>query len=358
MTSRRYFYGYKPAQVDKLLGEIVTLADARRPPIHKLRDAIALKSIPGLFDIEGRRIDEAAARTVSPDAPPALREKVYMRQPLAVEVPKSLKVIEEPVLLGGHLMSQYGHFILESMSRLWARDLFPNLPIVFTRPGKWRDPPPYGTEVIDALGLRERMRLIEQPTLLRNVVCPDTAIKYRWRACTLVDEPHVAVADAVRIPHRRPWRRPVYLTRSGLADDLRKSEAEPELEADLAGRGFDIVRPEELSLPEQISLFEQAPLIVGTVGSAMHTALFSRSSAALAVLNWGRGFENYLLVDSVKTHTSYYLKSMKRGADARRVDIDVPLTINLLQEAALVEPRTSVLFRENRASAEHERIIP
>ena len=340
---RRYFYGFKSADAERM-GGIVMQADTRRPAIHRLKDAIALKSIPGLFDAEGRRIREAAVRTVSPGAPADLREKLDQDNAVTVGVPKSLDVIEEPVMLGGHLMSHYGHFVLESMSRLWARDLFPDLPIVFTRPGKWRDPPLYGTAVFDALELGERIRVLDRPTLLRNVVCPSPAIEYRWKAFTVADEPHLAVADALAHRGQRAWRRPVYLTRSGLPDDLRKSEAEPQLEAELASRGFEIVRPEDLSLAEQISLFNQSPLIVGAVGSAMHTALFSRSSGALAMLNWGRGFENYLLSDSVKTYTSYYLKSMERGDNARRIEINVPLTLDLLEQARLIEPRGQVYF--------------
>jgi capsular polysaccharide biosynthesis protein len=290
----------------------------------------------GLYDMEGRRIDEAAVRMLSDDAPALRKENLHKRVPGLVSLPDRFEVVDETVLFGGHLMKHYGHFIIESMSRLWARNLFPALPILFTSPRKWRHPPAYGTDVLAALGLQQRILLVNEPTIFRDVVCPATAFEYRWKAFSVADESHTEVARVLEGSCRRSWRRPVYLTRSGLSDDLRKSEAEPELEAELARRGFDVLRPEELSLAEQISLFEHAPLIAGTLGSALHTALFSRSPSTLAILNWGRGFEHYLLVDGVKRHTSYYLKSMQRRGEAGEHILDVGRTLQLLEEAGLV----------------------
>jgi capsular polysaccharide biosynthesis protein len=248
------------------------------------------------------------------------------------------------MLFGGHLMNHYGHFIIESMSRLWARDIFPALPILFTSPRKWREPPAFGMDVFAALNLGPRTLVIDQPTLFREVLCPGTAIEYRWKAYSVADEPHTAVAEALDRSKARGWRKPVYLTRSGLSEGLRKSDAEPELESCLSRRGFEVVRPEALSLREQIALFEQAPLIVGTVGSALHTALFSRTSGTLATLNWGRGFEHYLLVDGVKRHTSYYLKSMKRHGETGEYVMNVERTLQLLEEAGLLAAQTRVGF--------------
>jgi capsular polysaccharide biosynthesis protein len=333
------FYGFQPGEAEERLRKIVSSPDAGRPPVYKLRGVVALPGFAGLYDTSGRRIDEAAVRTLSPDAPVVRRQKLYKGDLGVVSVPDQLKLVSEPVLFCGHLMKHYGHFVIESMSRLWARDLFPDLPILFTSPRKWREPPTYGLDVLTALGVEPRMMLVSEPTLLSEVVCPGTAFEYRWKAFSLADEPHTAVAKALDGTSRRAWPKPIYLTRSGLSDDLRKSEAEPELESELSRRGFEVVRAETLQLKDQISLFEQAPLVVGTLGSALHTALFSRfSKTRLATLNWGRGFENYLLVDAVKQHPSYYLKSMQRRGEAGEYVLDVGYSLHLLEEAGLLMP--------------------
>lgn len=345
MTVIGHFHGFAPEEVNTRLRKIVSSPDPAQPAIHKLRDVIAIPGGAGLHDSDGRRIEAAAVRTVSPEAPSVRREKLYKGAPEKVSIPDRFRVVNEPVLFGGHLMKHYGHFIIESMSRLWARELFPNLPIVFTSPRKWSEPPAYGTDVLSALGLQERLMMVDQPTLFREVVCPWTAIEYRWKAYAVAPEPHTAVARELQPSSRSTWRRPVYLTRSGLSDTLRKSEAEPELEAELSARNFEIIRPEELSLADQISIFENAPLVVGTIGSALHTAMFSRSPRPLAILNWGRGFEHYLLVDAVKRHSSHYLKSMMRHEDGGAYDVDVPLSLRLLEEAGLVKSPVMVSLR-------------
>jgi capsular polysaccharide biosynthesis protein len=336
----QYFYGFDEGEAEVRLRKIRATPDPSTPAIYRLKDAVALPGLVGLYDMEGRRIDEAAVRMLSDDAPAFRKQNLHKRVPGLVSLPDRFEVVDETVLFGGHLMKHYGHFIIESMSRLWARSLFAALPMLFTNPRKWRQPPGYGTDVFTALGLEQRILLVNEPTIFRDVVCPGTAFEYRWKAFSVADEPHTAVATALDRISRPSWRRPVYLTRSGLSDDLRKSEAEPELESELARRGFDIVRPEQLSLGEQISLFEHAPLIAGTLGSALHTALFSRSSGTLAVLNWGRGFEHYLLVDGLKRHTSYYLKSMQRRGEAGEHILDVGRTLQLLDEAGLLAAKT------------------
>lgn len=346
--AEQHFYGFEPKEAERRLSKVLTRPDPARPAIHKLHDVVALPGFRWLYDSNGFPINAAAAVTVSPDAPARLRDRLAFKMP-AVRLPSNLTIVEEPVLVGGCLFHHFGHFLIDSMSRLWARNLFPTLPMLFTTD---REQPPFGIEILDALGVQSRILSVDRPTVFQEVICPGPSFEYRWKAYSVADEPHTTVAST--ISSNRRWRRPVCLTRSGLPDQIegfdgllrsiRKSEAEPELEAELARRGFDIVRPEELSLGHQISLFEQAPLIVGARGSAFHTALFPRSSeATLAVLNWGRKFENCLLVDALKQHRSCYIKSMRSTPEGEHV-LDVALTITLLERAGLIAPHNQVHF--------------
>ena len=62
--------------------------------------------------------------------------------------------------------------------------------------------------------------------------------------------------------------------------------------AELGDRGFKTLRPEQLSVTEQIEHFSHADLIVGEDGSALHNAGFSKKGASLIVLSRG-GKINY-----------------------------------------------------------------
>jgi capsular polysaccharide biosynthesis protein len=344
VMAKRYFHGFDPGEAETKLRKVAKAPERSLPAIHQLNDAVALPGLPGLYDRHGYRIDAAAVRTVSSDAPAIRTKNLHKGIAGHVALPSGLEQVDNPVLFGGHLMKHYGHFIIESMSRMWARDYFPALPILFTSPRKWSQAPAYGVDVLAALKIFDRALLVDKPTIFRTVVCPSPAVEYRWKAFAVADEPHIAVANALDGPARRKWERPVYLTRSGLASDLRKSEAEPELEAELSVRGFDVIAPEFLSLQDQIHLFENVPLIAGTLGSALHTAMFSRSRGLLALLNWGRGFEHYLLVDEVKQHTAHYIKCIqRRNGDAEYV-LDVAQALRLMEQAGLLNYRPSIAF--------------
>jgi capsular polysaccharide biosynthesis protein len=67
-------------------------------------------------------------------------------------------------------------------------------------------------------------------------------------------------------------RRRLYLSRAGVR--LRRTVNEAEIEALLAARGFETVRPETLSHADQVRLFGEARTIVSTGGAALTNLLF------------------------------------------------------------------------------------
>ena len=82
----------------------------------------------------------------------------------------------------------------------------------------------------------------------------------------------------------------LYFSRSRLEFCLRRSENEQELEAELLQRGFEVVHPQELPLAEVARLVNEAALIAGAMGSAMHNVLFRLPGPPLHTLN----FAHYL----------------------------------------------------------------
>jgi capsular polysaccharide biosynthesis protein len=78
-------------------------------------------------------------------------------------------------------------------------------------------------------------------------------------------------------PHRK-----LYLSRS--ATSRRRIQNEAEVLEVLTPVGFECVRPETLSVREQIALFSQASHIVGPSGAAMTNMLFAPAGAHVVVL--------------------------------------------------------------------------
>jgi capsular polysaccharide biosynthesis protein len=62
---------------------------------------------------------------------------------------------------------------------------------------------------------------------------------------------------------------------------------EPEIVALCAAHGFEVARPESLSIAEQAALFANAEAILGVKGAAMTNILFANADCALMVLSPG-----------------------------------------------------------------------
>jgi capsular polysaccharide biosynthesis protein len=83
-------------------------------------------------------------------------------------------------------------------------------------------------------------------------------------------------------------KRPICISRRNqevhAGDNGRIFEASETMEKMAVARGFDIVRPEELSLLNQVELFRSASCILGEHGSGMHGAVFADPGTVVAVV--------------------------------------------------------------------------
>jgi len=106
-------------------------------------------------------------------------------------------------------------------------------------------------------------------------------------------------------------QRLLYFSRSRLQECLRRSENEEALEAELVQRGFELVHPQELPLAEVARLVNQAALIAGLMGSAMHNVLFRLPGEPLHTLNFAHylpGTNNALIERCSGVEANAYLR--------------------------------------------------
>ena len=77
----------------------------------------------------------------------------------------------------------------------------------------------------------------------------------------------------------------IFFSRRRLVHNTRRSVANlDEVEALMSRRGYKIVAPEMLSIPQQIRLMRTARIVVGEDGSALHNIIFCEEGARLGVL--------------------------------------------------------------------------
>lgn len=339
-----------------------TLARARRrmdvrheeaPGIVRLENLVSLPQYDCLYDLSGRRVDDSRRVNIPRDlATPHVLERdersSAATEPREVQLPLTLDIVEEAVLFVGSIWPHYGHYIIDGMSRFWALDVAPNLPLLLQNRPLVRDHGhSYISEIHARLELGARGVISPtRPTLFKVVHMVRPSFLHTFRAYECHQNPHLKVAASIMEKGAglgQPEK--VYLTRSQLKPHERGTPQEVEIEDRLRREGFAIVAPERVAFADQVRLFNSANWIVGTIGSAFHTSLFSRSDPdrTLFTLCWEKINPRYLMIDEIKRQKSIYLNCMSIDAiDAREriseMTVDIELTMAELDAAGAFAP--------------------
>lgn len=169
-------------------------------------------------------------------------------------------------VFGGYLFRHYGHFLIETLSRLYAIRTCPDVPILFS--STHRDIMPWQRDVFKLLGLRNEIIKLTEPVVVDTLllappgfVLPDT-----------VSEAQITALG--RMPAPPLTNKKIWLARSShLGGGLVN---ERELEPLLTAAGWEIVHPQYLPVRKQVALIASSAHVAGLDGSAFHTALLAR----------------------------------------------------------------------------------
>jgi capsular polysaccharide biosynthesis protein len=177
-------------------------------------------------------------------------------------------------------LHNYGHFLIDCLPALatamgaGATERFPAI-----------TPPllPWHRELLSLmLGDQPQPRLVEAPLVRIEDAVFATAMDHFLHAPNSpLDRVRERILAAAAIDPAGGAKR-IYITRRGSQKRVLVNELD--LETALAARGFTIVRPEALSVRDQIALFHQAELIVAPAGAALANVLFCRPGAKVIEL--------------------------------------------------------------------------
>ena len=311
------FLGFKGRPEEALFSRFDYVAEGL-PPLLELEEVSFAPDQRCLYDSDGQRIDETKVTFTEPGAPAYFNEEKFRpietaTMPERFVPPAGARRFKEPVLLLGEVHDHWGHFITDSMSRMWALDQLPrSLKVLFAPDPKLRIDAPLVRELLAALDLEDRLIRPDGPTIFEKVFCPIPAMQLS-RTYQAFDAPHRHVAMTMLKGAAAPPQAPVYLTRSRLEGGLRQMAGEEELEARLEGLGFLIVSPERLSLRDQMAIFNGRHAVIGAFGSAMHTVLFRRErlDQPVATLFPGKIPPRFMMVDAVKAAEAAYIRCIR-----------------------------------------------
>lgn len=290
-----------------------------RQLLTEARDVLALPSFP--IALQGRSTEglfwDVGQNRVVVDALPAIRTppRPHEVQLDAAALASAIqshgdqsKAIESSAIFGGYLLRHFGHFLHESLSRLWwlgqgeasnpaidgirRRLQLEEGDVVFFMP-HWldggKDLPPYMAEVLTGLGLPiERIRILVDATHLRHLLIPAQCWGFDFDQSAWNDHLGCDCRQLMRgllgnnaLPGATdedgvPPAANLYVTRSGLPLQLGRLIGDVFLDQLMEAAGFRIFHPERHSIAEQIRQYSQARELVFMDGSSLYLLWFCR----------------------------------------------------------------------------------
>jgi hypothetical protein len=223
----------------------------------------------GVCDADGNFVAGHMTNLSDPDS----CENIHRAYP----IPEKVRRIKETVVYGGRYFPHYGHFITETLSRMWYFVENPDCEykVVFIGNGN-------EVQFIDfflMLGLREEnIMLLKEPTCFDTIIIPDQSMflnsGYTGKAMT--------VYNAIRDSVTPAGYEKVYLTRSKLIP--KQIVNEEYYEEYFRLQGYEVIAPEELSAREKVAVMAGAKEIATSSGTIHHQILFCHDRVNITLL--------------------------------------------------------------------------
>ena len=288
------------------------------PVTTTVRDALYLPINPsvfldrydgwGIYNSSGGLVKEAAYYRLHPPVLIGQREQLETI-PAAVAAPRGA------YLYGGPIIMHYGHFVTTALARLWpivSGGLEPGAKIVVhahQSPEDWftRD---YVRTIFGALGLGpEDFVVWNEPTVIKRLVAPRPAFEEQnfvhrvfGRLCAHAGR-RMLGSDFAAEPGG-----PVYLSKVRHGPGTSRLVNEGPLEAAMMSHGAAVAYPEAMPFIDQVRLLAHASCAYGTIGSALHTSLFSPRPSRIVALAYDETVNsNFHLIDRVVGNEAVYV---------------------------------------------------
>lgn len=219
----------------------------------------------------------------------------------------------------GNVHSHYGHFLVETIPRLWLLRLLPKpLREQITFLALVPSIPDYQRHILALFGVRSEKIVCIGDQCMRpeTLLCPTPAYITHGSCSPAALELFGDLSSCSVKPFSigETWHQRLFLTRTG--HPLRRCHQSEMVDKLANEAGFFVIRPELLDIREQIALVSRAECIYGFEGSAMYSALLSNEVREIGIIA-PRDFCLYddLLISGVKQCNLKILLGEEREAD-------------------------------------------
>lgn len=227
--------------------------------------------------------------------------------------PREITNSYETVIFCGDLNNHFGHFIQDSMTRLWyvVKHREQNYKLALLLNPTWRnwnfntDDDSYQLRLLKLLNIeKERILIVEKPTQFKKVIVPKQSVYWGEGYCS---DLFGIVYDEARKSITPKKEKKIYLSRSKA--ELKDIYNETYFEGFFKKQGFKILNPEHLPLEEQIAYVSGAEEIACTYGTLSHWSLFAKDNTKLInLLRYPYAINNrQLFIDHLRNLDSVYI---------------------------------------------------
>ncbi len=191
-------------------------------------------------------------------------------------------------LWGGVLWMHFGHFLVESTSRLWAldhlKDKIDGILFIPKRPRNGDEVHQFQRDLIALLGTDVPVICAAAPERVEHLIVPGQGFGL-GRMIEGTKEYRDAFANRFGKDVKADGTEKLYISRSKLPAGRGNLIGEAELETKLAAEGYAIYHPEKHDITHQIATYKAAKQVIAAEGSALHMlAMVARPKTQVAMI--------------------------------------------------------------------------
>lgn len=194
---------------------------------------------------------------------------------------------DEKVVYCGYLINHWGHFLAESVSRLWfaleSKEEVDKY-VFYLQENEQREIKGNFREFLELIGIWDKTEFINTPTTYREVIVPQNAFLLMGYSSAQFREIFDTVAQRIQIqPDWKPLDK-IFFTRSQFAKGNNLDFGVEVLDSFFRNNGYAILAPETISLSEMIYYIRNAQEIATISGTVHHNILFANNGQKITIM--------------------------------------------------------------------------
>lgn len=252
--------------------EVCTKQNATILPLRKLESDSLQFGRGGVVDSEGAYVDLSC-----------IPGRVQFSYP--VDNPEFQ---DQKVVYCGYLIHQWGHFLIEGVSRLWyflENDPTIDKYVFFLDEHEEREIQGNYRMFLELLGIWDKLEFINKPTTYREVVIPE--LGYQVRTCYSPRQLLVFETIAQNVSVDPDWEvfEKIYFSRSMFAKAQSLEFGFDTLDNYFEKNGYKVLYPERIPLDQMIHYIRSAKVITALQGSVCHNVFFARDGQQVEIVD-------------------------------------------------------------------------